>query len=221
MKEKRADRQFRVTGNNKQQKRKENLEKSRECQRQASKTYKIANPVKVKQMDRQIKTKRRERNLGKVKECQRQDFKKYKQANPDKVQLNNKRNKVRFQNVIDSTQNGINIKDKSHDAGQNRKRTKVSRNINHFQQETTCTKRKRNDFEETKEQTCHSKESFHDLTMSELTETFHRSIKCGPEYNCTSCDQLWYRSSVTKCNPDLYKICPQNILKFMYMPDWS
>ena len=42
---------------------------------------------------------------------------------------------------------------------------------------------------------------------------FHRNIKCGPEYVCTCCDQLWYRSSVTKCNPNLYKICRQNILQ--------
>ena len=49
--------------------------------------------------------------------------------------------------------------------------------------------------------------------MTKLTEMFHRSIKCGPEYVCTCCDQLWYRSSVAKCNPNLYKICPQNILQ--------
>ena len=49
--------------------------------------------------------------------------------------------------------------------------------------------------------------------MSELSETFRTNIKCGPEYVCTCCDQLWYKSSVTKCNPSLYKTCPQNIVK--------
>ena len=190
-----------------------NLEKVKECQRRDFLKHKEANPEKVKHIQKQAKTKRRANNLEKVKECQRRDFKKYKQANPDKVQLNNKRNKARFQNMMDSTQNGINIVNKSHDPGQNRKRSRDSSGINHFQQEATCTKRKRNDFQETKEQTCHSRESVHILTMSELIETFHRNIKCGPEYICTSCDQLWYRSSVTKCNPNLYKICPQNILK--------
>ena len=45
MRKKRADRQFRETQNKtKQQKRKENLQKSRECQRQAFASYKQANP---------------------------------------------------------------------------------------------------------------------------------------------------------------------------------
>ena len=59
MKEKRTNKQFREKENRKkQQKRKENLEKSRECQRRATKTFKIANPVKVKQMEKQAKTKK-------------------------------------------------------------------------------------------------------------------------------------------------------------------
>jgi len=207
MKEKRANKEFRESENKrKQKKRKENLEKSRECQRQASKTYKVANPEKVKQMDKQTKAKRRGCNLEKVKECQRRDFQKYKQTNPDKVQLNNKRNKPLVQNLMDTTE-------KCYDPGQNRKRSNTPRDKNHFQQEATCTKRKRNDFEKTMEKSCHSKESVHILTMSKLIETFRTNIKCGPEYICTSCDQLWYRSSVTKCNPNLYKRCPQNILK--------
>ena len=49
--------------------------------------------------------------------------------------------------------------------------------------------------------------------MSDKIKTFHKTIKCGPEYICTCCDQLWYKSSVTKCNPNLYKMCSQNILK--------
>ena len=45
MKEKRTNRQFREKENKmKQQKRKENLENSRQSQRRASKTFEIANP---------------------------------------------------------------------------------------------------------------------------------------------------------------------------------
>ena len=96
MKDKRANRQFRVSENKKkQQKRRENLEKSRECQRQASKAYKKANPVKVKQLCKQAKTKRRVRNLEKVKECQRQDFLKHKEANPEKVKQMDKQAKTK------------------------------------------------------------------------------------------------------------------------------
>ncbi len=41
---------------------------------------------------------------------------------------------------------------------------------------------------------------------------FHKDISVGPEYICTCCEQLWYKSSVTKCNPDLYKSCTREIL---------
>ena len=162
-------------------------------------------------MEKQAKTKRRECHLEKVREYQRQGFKKYKQANPDKVQLSYKRNRACLQNVMDSTRNGTDDGDNSQGPGPNRKRAKGSGGVNQFKQETT---KQRNVFEgETKEQTFNSKECFHNLTMSKLTEMFHSNIKCGPEYVCTCCDQLWYRSSVTKCNPNLYKICPQNILQ--------
>ena len=46
-----------------------------------------------------------------------------------------------------------------------------------------------------------------------LIESFHNSIECGPEYVCTCCDQLWYRSSVRLCNSGTYHLCNQNMLK--------
>ena len=42
---------------------------------------------------------------------------------------------------------------------------------------------------------------------------FHKKISCGPEYICTCCDQLWYKSSVTKCNANNYSKCQQNIVQ--------
>ena len=49
--------------------------------------------------------------------------------------------------------------------------------------------------------------------MNTLIQSFHNSIKCGPEYICTCCDQLWYRSSVQLCNSSKYKLCGQNMIK--------
>jgi hypothetical protein len=40
---------------------------------------------------------------------------------------------------------------------------------------------------------------------------FHKNISIGSEYICTCCDQLWYKSSVTKCNCALYESCPKEI----------
>ena len=47
----------------------------------------------------------------------------------------------------------------------------------------------------------------HEMNMANVIQSFHDSfagIKCGPEYICTCCDQLWYQSSVTKCDDNKY-----------------
>ena len=50
------------------------------------------------------------------------------------------------------------------------------------------------------------------MSISKATEIFHKNISVGPEYICTCCDQLWYRSSVTECNASLYQSCSREIL---------
>ena len=50
------------------------------------------------------------------------------------------------------------------------------------------------------------------MSISKATEIFHKNISVGPEYICTCCDQLWYRSSVTNCNAFLYQSCSREIL---------
>ena len=48
-------------------------------------------------------------------------------------------------------------------------------------------------------------------SIGEDIEMFHKNISFGPKYICTCCEQLWYRSSVTKCSPDFYKSCSRDI----------
>ena len=43
--------------------------------------------------------------------------------------------------------------------------------------------------------------------MTKVIRSFHDNIKCGLEYVCTYCDQLWYRSSVRKCEANKYPKC--------------
>ena len=51
-------------------------------------------------------------------------------------------------------------------------------------------------------------------SMSEVIQSFHDKITHGPEYICTCCDQLWYRSSVSKCNSSNYSCkCSQSLLE--------
>ena len=48
--------------------------------------------------------------------------------------------------------------------------------------------------------------------MEKVIQSFHDSIECGTEYICSCCDQLWYRSSVTKCDANKYTKCTKNLL---------
>ena len=50
------------------------------------------------------------------------------------------------------------------------------------------------------------------LSIPKAIELFHQNISVGPEYICTCCDQLWYKSSITKCNASLYQPCSREIL---------
>ena len=49
-------------------------------------------------------------------------------------------------------------------------------------------------------------------TMTEVIQIFQDNIKCGPEYECISCDQLWYCSSVRKCEANKYPKCSKTLL---------
>ena len=46
-----------------------------------------------------------------------------------------------------------------------------------------------------------------------MINLFHNNIGCGPAYICTCCDQLWYRSSVVKCDANKYKACSQDVVQ--------
>ena len=50
------------------------------------------------------------------------------------------------------------------------------------------------------------------MKMANVIQSCHDSIKYGPEYIRTCCDQLWYRSSVTKCDANKYTKCTKNLL---------
>ena len=61
---------------------------------------------------------------------------------------------------------------------------------------------------------CECKDSMQEMqTMAKVIQSFHDNIKCGPEYVCTCCDQLWYRSSVRKCEANKYPKCSEPFFK--------
>ena len=63
-----------------------------------------------------------------------------------------------------------------------------------------------------KKQNCAVAEESQEIKMEKVIQSFHDSIKFGPEYICSCCDQLWYRSSVTKCDANKYTKCTKNLL---------
>lgn len=40
-------------------------------------------------------------------------------------------------------------------------------------------------------------ENYANSCISMITK-FHKKMRCSPEHRCTSCDQLWYKTSVRK-----------------------
>ena len=52
-----------------------------------------------------------------------------------------------------------------------------------------------------------------DVRVSDDIRSFHKNVERGPEYVCTCCHQLWFRSLVKKCNVLVYSHCSQDIVK--------
>ena len=63
-----------------------------------------------------------------------------------------------------------------------------------------------------KKQNCTVANGTHEINMANVIQYFHDSIKSGPEYICTCCDQLWYRTSVTKCDANKYTKSTKHLL---------
>jgi len=63
-----------------------------------------------------------------------------------------------------------------------------------------------------KRQNCTVAMGTHEMNMVMVIQSFYDSIKCGPEYICICCDQLRYRSSVTKCDANKYTECTKHLL---------
>jgi len=46
-----------------------------------------------------------------------------------------------------------------------------------------------------------------------MINLFYKNIACGPEYVCTCCDQLWFKCSIVKCDPNKYRACSLDIVE--------
>ena len=215
-----------------------NPEKVKELLKKAAVTYRQSNPDKEKQ----TKITYRKSNPKKIKDSFKKSTVTYRQSNPDKVKQtkityrksNPKKIKDSFKKSTVTYRQSNNEKNRESSKMSSRiynenyperlkniqKRNYIKRKFAQNENEAEMNKQKRLKLNLNSQITCetsaqgenNSTEARSPMTIAQATETFHKNISVGPEHICTCCDQLWYRSSVTECNPSLYKSCSNQIL---------
>ena len=189
-----------------------NPQKVKETQKRANTAYKQLNPEKLKELQKRANATYKQSNLEKLKESQKRADVAYKQLNPEKrKETLQKANVLYRQSNLEkakiSTQKSVHGKKYKQNHPENYK----------ISQKTQYLKRKLAGSETDLGQALNRRKICKrnpepQITIQEGIEMFHKNISVGPEYICTCCEQLWYKSSVTKCNPDLYKSCTREIL---------
>ncbi len=202
--------------------RKSNPEKVKESSKRANATYMHINREKVKESRKQATAPYRKSNPEKVKESFKRATATYIHINPEKVKESRAKATASYRNlnpekVVESFKNSSRIYNQKYP-----ERVKNIQKRNYIKRKTASTEN------ENKSKQKRLKYNSQDNSIAALHETsddtrlptsipktiefFHKNISVGPEYICTCCDQLWYKSSVTQCNASLYKSCSREIL---------
>ncbi len=180
-----------------------NPEKVKESWQKASATYRKSNPDKVKELVKRATATYTHVNREKVKESRKRATALYRNLNPEKVVESFKNSsRIYNQNYPERVQNI-------------QKRKYIKRKLACTENENKSKqKRLKSNSLDNSIETLHeaSGDTRLPTSMPKAIELFHKNISVGPEYICTCCDQLWYRSSVTQCNASLYKSCSKEIL---------
>ena len=166
-----------------------NPEKVTETQRKASASYQQSNPTKHKETLRKAKALYRQENLEKVKVSGQKYRSSYKKLHKEQVKTSSKLSNVKYRQT----------KLESYRLSQ--KKQYAKRKLAKSETELVVKKQKK-----------HERNSEPQTTVEESIETFHKNISVGPKYICSCSEQLWYKSSVTKCNCSLYKFCSKEIV---------
>ena len=198
--------------------RKLNSEKVKESNRNSTASYRKSNPEKVKESNRNSTASYRKLNSEKVKESNIKSTASYRKSNPEKVKKSCDKATAIYRlskpkELADSFKNSSRTYYQKYPERvqniQKRKYMKRKLACNDSEHENESKKLKisslDNSFETSGYPRC-------PMSISKATEIFHKNISVGPEYICTCCDQLWYRSSVTECNASLYQSCSREIL---------
>ena len=203
--------------------RKLNPEKVKKSSKESTASYRKLNPEKVKESFKKSTASYRKLNPEKVIESSKKSTASYRESNPEKVKKSCSRATAIYrqskpEKVADSFKHSSRIYTQNYpERVQNiQKRKYMKRKLAYNDNEhTNEEKRLRissqdNSFETLEETSGCTRSSV--SSVPKAIELFHQNISVGPEYICTCCDQLWYRSSVTKCNASLYQSCSREIL---------
>ena len=180
-----------------------NPEKVKESRKQATALYRKSNPEKVKESAKRATATYMHINPEKSKESRMRADALYRKSNPEKVVESFKNSsRIYNQNYPERVQNI-------------QKRKYIKRKLACTENENKSKqKRLESNSEDISIETIHETSGDTRLPTSipKAIELFHKNISVGPEYICTCCDQLWYKSSVTQCNASLYESCSREIL---------
>ena len=176
-KKRKADNPEHVKEINKQSVRKrkaDNPELVRNINKQSVRKGKADNPELVREINKQSVRKRKADKPELVRETNKQYFKKKKACNPECSKQINRNSKEKLKTV--SCFYTANAVDETlfHDLP----------NVSHeaFGSDRMPAQKSK------------------DTNAISMINLFHKNIAHGPEYVCTCCDQLWYKSSVVKCD---------------------
>jgi len=188
----------------------------RDLNRKAFKKQKESNPTHVRDLNRKAFKKQKESNPTHVRDLNSKAFEKQKESNPTHVRdLNTQAFKKRKESnptQVRSLNSKAFLKTKENNLEHVRELNKNAQNRKRFQSTQLHTTHHEPLQPARKKQNCTVADGTHEMNMTNVIQSFHDNIKCGPEYICTCCDQLWYRSSVTKCDANKYTKCTKHLL---------
>ena len=198
--------------------RKLNPEKVKESFRKSTASYRKLNPEKVKESFQKSTASYRKLNTEKVKESFQKSTASYRESNPEEIKKScNKATAIYRQSkpekVADSYKNSSRIYNQKYPQRVRnvQKRKYIKKKLaNTENKHKSKDKRLKIGSQDNSEEASVSTRS--SISIPKATELFHQNISVGPEYICTCCDQLWYRSSVSICNPSLYQSCTKKNL---------
>ena len=207
------------------QKQKLNLTHVREIKRKSFTKRKAANIELVREINKQSVQKRKATNPGLVLEINNQSVKKRKAANPELIREINKQSvrKQRAHNpqLVKETKKQFFKRKKASDPEHikeiNRKCKQKLKTVSNFHAVDVVNGTLFQDLPNISQITfgnnrLHDQKN-KDTDAKSMINLFHKNITHGPEYVCTCCDQLWYKSSVVKCDANKYKACSQDLVK--------